>query len=98
MADRDEPRQKINVCPSQSPLLGPAEAGVDAHHEKGPQVCAPLVLSRPARVHGRGRQRDDDVPRDGHAVLAGAGGGGDGCMTDKLIDDRASGQAAVPLP
>ncbi len=37
--------------------------------------CTPAPASgkRPAAPH----HRDDDVPRDGHAVLAGAGGGGD---------------------
>ena len=30
---------------------------------------------------GAPHHRDDDVPRDGHALLAGAGGGGDGALT-----------------
>jgi hypothetical protein len=33
---------------------------------------------------------DDHVPRDGHAVLAGAGGGGDGSVTAKLRHVRAA--------
>jgi hypothetical protein len=33
---------------------------------------------------------DDDVPRDGHALLAGAGGGGDGSVIAKLVDGGAA--------
>src|SRR5262249_3133372 len=44
-------------------------------------------------AHGQARagteaphHRDSDVPRDGYAVLPGAGGGGDRNVTEKLID------------
>ena len=37
--------------------------------------------SKPEQAAGAPPHRDDDVPRDGHALLAGAGGGDHGCTS-----------------
>ena len=56
-----------------------------------------LGLGKLYRAHGQARagagaphHRDDDVPRDGHAVLAGAGGGGDEGALGTSMNRRAS--------
>ncbi len=42
--------------------------------------------------------RDDDVPRDGHDVLAGAGGGGDGTVSARFMGRPCTRREAPPLP
>jgi hypothetical protein len=64
-----------------------------------------LGLGKLYRSHGQARasagasdHRDDDVPRDGDAVLAGEGGNVDWTVTEKLIDGPMIEQQVPRLP
>jgi len=66
----------------------------DRDPEEARKLLDPVLEHMMEAVHrfegtGALRHRHDDVPRDGHAVLAGACGDGDRSVTAKLIDVRA---------
>jgi len=75
-------------------LKGSMELLADRDPEEARKLLDPVLEHMMEAVHrfegtGALRHRHDDVPRDGHAVLAGACGDGDRSVTAKLIDVRA---------
>ena len=79
------------LSPGPGPGRGAGHAPARRPLPPRPRQALPAHGQAPAGA-GAPRHRDDDVPRDGHAVLAGAGGGG-----DEGVGMRTSGLAILGL-